>query len=101
MEYQSVLAIYNWFVVFFFILLSVIFFYQSWINLVKKQLTKFSWDTLIFVFLYFARGKNYSDKAKKTIITDPEKMKRLGTAALLRGAASIGMAIFWYINFLR
>ena len=100
MQYLSTLAIYNWVVVFFFIVLSLVFFYQGWLNLAKNQISKFSWDALMFAYLHLIRGKKYSEKVRKTTLNNKEKMKKLGAGAIFRAAASIVMAIFWYISFL-
>ncbi len=40
-----------------FIVLALVLFYQSWMNLVQKRLTKISFDALILLYLRVFHGE--------------------------------------------
>jgi hypothetical protein len=58
---------YDWFVVCFFLILSCILFYQGWINLAKKEVTKFFLDAVVLAYLRIIRGKRYVANAVITL----------------------------------
>jgi divalent metal cation (Fe/Co/Zn/Cd) transporter len=84
----------------FFVVLSLFFFYQSWMNLYQHKWAEFSWDNLAFSFSSLVRGKKYATNAKKSITTDAKQLHRYGRLAFIRGMVSIGIAVFWFIRFL-
>jgi len=54
MDYQT----YNWFAFWSFTLFAAVSFYQSWMNIVHKKLTKISFDALVIIYLRVLHGKN-------------------------------------------
>ena len=101
MRLISDFEIFNGAVVIFFIAWGLVFFYQSWVNLAKHQWAVFSWDNLAFSFASLVRGKQYAKAARKLVLTDPKQLQRYGRLALARGIVCMGIAIYWYVHFLR
>ena len=97
MDYQT----YNQLIFGIFILLALILFYQSWMNLVKKQITRFSFDALVFAYIRAFRGKQELRRAKKLITAAPQSLRNLGIIALISGVMAVYQAIEWYVKYLR
>jgi len=96
MSYDS----YNWFVFWLFIVLALVLFYQAWMNLVKKQLTNFSMDAILLLYLRLKNGKAASSKAKNLLRKEPKRMQRLGFIAIASAMAAIFVASDWYLKYL-
>ena len=96
MSYES----YNWFVFWFFIALALALFYQSWLNLAKRQLTNFSMDALMFLYLRVKNGKAAVAKAKKLLRNKPKRIQTLGFIALASACAAVYVAVDWYLKYL-
>src|SRR5215217_5276904 len=96
MSYES----YNGFVFWFFIALALVLFYQSWLNLAKRQLTNFSMDALVFLYLRVKSGKTAVTKAKNLLRKEPKRIQTLGFIALAGGFAAIYVAVDWYLKHL-
>ena len=83
----------------FLILLSLMFFYQAWENLINKRVSKFSLDTLIiFMSNAFANPTIQNRTLKQS--KDPKRLFLMGLFALLvfiRGSIEI---YSWTKNFL-
>jgi hypothetical protein len=97
MAYQT----YNQLIFGFFIILALVLFYQSWMNLVKKQLTRFSLDALILAYVRVIRGEQRLKRAQRLLAAEPQRLRSLGIIALLSGIAAVYQAIDWYIKFLK
>jgi len=97
MDYKT----YNQLIFGIFILLALILFYQSWMNLVKKQLTKFSLDALILAYLRILRGEKQLSRARKSVTNAPQRLRNLGVIALISGMIAVYQAIDWYVKYLR
>jgi hypothetical protein len=89
------------FSVFVFCFIAFVFFYQSWMNLAKKQLTKFSMDALVLMYIQAVRGKSASEKAKKLLYQEPSKLRNLGIAALCCAVTAIYIAVDIYQKYVR
>jgi hypothetical protein len=96
MSYDS----YNWFVFWLFIVLALVLFYQAWMNLVRKQLTKFSIDAILLLYLRVKNGKAASSKAKNLLRKEPKRMQKLGFIAIASALAAIYIASNWYLKYL-
>ena len=96
MSYES----YNWFVFWIFVALALALLYQSWLNLVKRRLTSFSMDALMFLYLRIVRGEGAVTKAKSLLRKEPKRLQTLGIIALLGAFAAVYVAVDWYLRFL-
>ncbi len=96
MSYES----YNEFVFWFFIVLALALFYQSWLNLGKRQLTSFSMDALVLLYLRVKSGKAGVAKAKNLLRKEPKRVQTLGFLALASAFAAIYVAADWYLKHL-
>src|SRR5215212_5527691 len=96
MSYDS----YNRFVFLIFIALALALFYQSWLNLAKRQLTGFSMDALMFLYLRVKSGKAAVAKAKNLLRKEPKRIQTLGLIALAGAIAAIYVAVDWYLKHL-
>jgi len=83
-----------------YIAFALVLFYQSWMNLVKKQLTKFSLDALILVYLRIRQGEKSVKRARKLLANETNRLRLLGIWALISGVAFIYFAIDLYIKYL-
>ena len=83
-----------------YVLLALVLFYQSWMNLIKKQLTKFSLDALILVYLRIRQGEKSLKRARKLLAIEPNRLRLLGIWALTSGLAFVYLAIELYIKYL-
>ena len=79
-----------------FILVAIMLFYQSYINIVKKQYSRLSMDTIMLVVLRLAIGESEVKKAKR----DYSKIQKIGFYALAGGILSIYYAFDWYIRYI-
>ena len=82
------------------IMFAFVLFYQSWMNIVKKQFTKFSMDALMLAYLKTRRGQKSVDRAKKMFITEPNRLRSLGIFALISGILLVYLSIDSYIKYL-
>jgi hypothetical protein len=89
------------FSVYFFFFLALVLFYQSWMNLVEKRLSKFSIDALMFLYLRVFRGKEYSERAKGLLSKEPSRMRTLGIFSLCGAITAIYVAIDLYLKFVQ
>ncbi len=96
MSYET----FNWLSFWFFIALTFVLFYQSWLNLVKRQLTNFSLDALILLYVRVVRGKAAVAKAKKLLRKEPKRIRMLGIVALANAFVGVYVAIDLYIKYL-
>jgi hypothetical protein len=92
---------YNQFIFGMFILLALVLFYQSWMNLIRKQLTKFSLDALILFYVRLVRGEKQRRKTTRLLIDEPQRIRSLGIIALVAGVLALYQAIDWYLRYLR
>ncbi|HLO29557.1 MAG TPA: hypothetical protein VK249_10505 [Anaerolineales bacterium] len=97
MDYET----FNQLVFGFFIILALILFYQSYVNLIKKQLTKFCLDALLLAYLRVRQGEKSLKRAKKLLINEPNRLRTLGIFAFVGGIAAMYQAIAWYIKYLQ
>ena len=81
-----------------FLIIALVFFYQSWMNLVKKRLTKFSMDALVLWYLRVFRGKEAVDKANKLFSEEPSRMRTIGILALCSAFTAIYVALEHYLK---
>jgi hypothetical protein len=84
-----------------FIILALILFYQSWMNLVKKRFTKFSLDALILAYVRIIRGEKQHQRVRKLLSDDPQRLRNLGVIALISGILAVYQAVDWYVKNLR
>jgi hypothetical protein len=95
------LETYDKFSVFFFVFLALVLFYQSWMNLAKKQLTNFSMDALVLLYLRVVRGKAAVENAKKLIYKEPSRLRFLGIAAFCCAITAMYVAVDNYQKYFR
>ena len=84
-----------------FILLAVLLFYQSWVNLARHQLTKFCFDALLLLYIRARFGEGASKKTKKLFVQDLSRLQTLGFSALIGGVVFIYKAIDIYLKQVR
>ena len=84
-----------------YLILALVLLYQSWINLVKKRVTKFSLDAVILAYIRIRRGEESLDRAKRLLINEPNRLRVLGIWALISGIALMYMSIDSYAKFIR
>lgn len=97
MNYET----YNQLIFGIFIILALVLFYQSWMNLIKKQLTKFSLDALILAYVRVFRGEKELRRARNLVLNEPQRLRNLGLIALICGIIAVYQAIDWYVKYLR
>jgi hypothetical protein len=92
---------YNQLIFVIFMVLGLVLFYQSWINLAKKQLTSFSMDALILLYVRVFRGKEQLRRTKRLLSDEPQRLRILGVIAFISGTAAFYQAVNWYLRYLR
>jgi hypothetical protein len=97
MDYKTAI----WLAFWFFVVLTAILFYQSWVNIVYKKLTKFSFDALMLFYLRVIRGKNFAINAMRLFEKEPNRIRTLGIYAFCGAIAGIYITIDWYFHYLR
>jgi hypothetical protein len=97
MDYKT----YNQLIFGIFTILALVLFYQSWMNLIKKQLTKFSLDALILAYVRVFRGEKELRRARNLVSNEPQRLRNLGLIALISGIIAVSQAIDWYVKYLR
>ena len=100
-EHKLSYIFYNQLIVIIFIMLGLVLFYQSWMNLVKRQLTRFSLDALILLYVRVFRGEQQLRKAKRLLSDKPERLRSIGIIALISGAIAFYQAFNWYLKYLQ
>lgn len=93
--------IFDWFVIWFFIISACILFYQGWMNIVHKNLTRFSFDALMLIYLRIFRGKTAVVNMKKIFTKEPKRIQTLGIFAVCGAFGAIYIALDWYLQYLR
>ena len=76
-----------------YIILALILFYQSWMNIAKRQITKFSMDALVLLYIRTLKGKNALRKARDLLNREPNRLCTLGFFALCSALTFIYIAI--------
>lgn len=84
-----------------YLALTAILLYQSWMNLAKKQFTKYSWDALWLISIRARRGKKALSDVKKLFTQEPNRMRVFGLVSFLQGCVSFYLAIEWYMEHFR
>jgi hypothetical protein len=92
MSYET----FNWVSFYFFIVLGLLLFFQTYINLVLKKITKFGIDEMALLYIRILRGKSVVDRARKLLSKEPKRIQLFGFVALISDFASIYEAIYWY-----
>jgi len=95
MSYET----FNQFSLWLYIVLALILFYQSWMNIVKRQITKVSMDALVLLYIRTLKGKNAYQRAKELLIREPNRIRMLGFFALCIGITFTYIAIDTYIKY--
>ncbi len=93
--------IFNWTVVALILLVALIMLRQSWVNLVQHRWARLSWDDFTLQLSARFVGQARVDKARHTLLTDPARLQWFGRYALARGVLALGIALAWYLHFLR
>jgi len=78
----------------FVILLTVMFIYQSWTNLIKKELSKFSIDALVLFLATSFGGRKYSERARR-LSRDPKRILFFGIYGILGALGGIYGIMTW------
>jgi hypothetical protein len=84
-----------------FVILAMILFYQSWMNLIKVQITKFSLDALLLLYLQIFRGKKSAKSSRELLSKDPHKLRMLGIFSLCGAITACYVAFDLYNKYIR
>jgi hypothetical protein len=84
----------------FCLVLALVLLYQSWINLVKKRLTRFSLDAAILAYIRFSQGEKGVQKARRLFNSEPNRLRVLGIWALISGVLLMYLSVDSYLRFI-
>ena len=88
----------EWIYLIFIILLSIMFFHQSWANIIQRKISIFSFDRIMLILSDgFANSKNRMETRK--LSKDPKRLLISGLIALLAFMGCIREIINWYKKF--
>jgi hypothetical protein len=93
MSYEN----FNWFTVGSFIVLALMAFVQSYVNIAKNQFSNFFIDAAMLLFLSISKGKSAVNREKRNI----QKIHRIGYLTLAGGLLSLYYAIDWYVKYIK
>jgi len=88
----------DWLFLAIYILLTLVFIFQAYINFARKELSKFSYDALSLFFATAFGGKQSRQRAR-VLSKDPKRIRRFGVFALLGTAGGIYEIVNWIIRF--
>jgi hypothetical protein len=77
----------------FYLVTALVFFYQGWKNIFKKQLTSFSLDALLLWYLRKTRGSETAAEAETNLSQDANRMRTLGIVAFCGALLAIYLAL--------
>lgn len=93
--YKEIATSVDWLFLVLFIMLTIMFILQAYVNFVKKKISTFSYDALSF-WLALRLSKKRSSKDIRKMDTDIKRIRIFGIFALLGAAGSIREIFRWF-----